>query len=114
MKLGTKILKVLLMLFVFSGQVMAADGASSCDMDMHDMAMMGHSDMDMSHADMEVQKMDCCDETCAMDCSLSMVTALLENNRFETSPTNSAMFTLPQDAPAIRSLAGLYRPPITA
>ena len=113
MKLGTKILKVLLMLFVFSGQVMAADGASSCDMDMHDMAMMDHSDMDMSHADMEAQKMDCCDETCAMDCSLSMVTALLESSPFEVSPANSVLFSALQDAPAIRSLAGLYRPPIS-
>ncbi len=102
------------MLFVFSGQVMAADGASSCDMDMHDMTMIDHGSMEMSHHDMEAEPMDCCDETCAMDCSFSIVTALLENSLFDVSVTSSAYFSILPDAPSIRSLKGLYRPPILA
>ena len=114
MKLRTNILKVLLVLFVFGGQVMAANSASSCDMDMSDMTMMDHSNMDMSHHDMETNKMDCCDETCAMDCSLSMVSALLESDRLDLFPTSSTLFSKLPDAPSIRTLAGLYRPPILA
>lgn len=114
MKNGTKILKALLVLFVFGGQVMASNGMSSCDMDMYDMTMIDHGSMEMSHNDIENQKMDCCDEICALDCSLSMVTALLETSSFETSQTHSTMFLSPQNAPSIRSLKGLYRPPILA
>lgn len=102
------------MLVVFSGQAMAAESTSSCDMDMHDMAMMDHGNMNMSHHDMDTQKMDCCDETCIMDCSFSMTNALIENSRFEVLPVSSTLFSSHQDGTTILSLKGLYRPPISA
>ena len=114
MRFGTKLLKVLLMLFVFSGQVMAASGASSCDMDMHDMAMMDHSSMDMSSSDMDTDKMDCCDVSCALDCGLSMTVALVENGSIKTPSLTSLMFTFPQDVPITNSHLMLFRPPISA
>ena len=113
MRIGTKILKVLLMLFVFSGQVMAADGASSCDMDMHDMTMMDHSGMDMPNSDMSTDKMDCCDVSCALDCGLSMTVALVESGSVEGQSLTSTKITIPQDIAIANSHLVLFRPPIS-
>ncbi|MDG1726196.1 MAG: hypothetical protein P8H57_03510 [Emcibacteraceae bacterium] len=114
MRIGTKILQVLLMLFVFNGQVMAASGASSCDMDMYDMAMIDHNSMDMSSSDMDTDKMDCCDVSCALDCSLSMTVALVENGSIKTPSITSVMFTFPQAVSITNSHLMLFRPPISA
>lgn len=111
MQFGTKLLKVLLILFVFSGQVMAADGASSCDMDMHEMAMMDHGDMDMSNS---TDKMDCCDASCALDCGLSMTIALVESGSIETQSLTSTKIAIPQDMAIANSHLVLFRPPISA
>ena len=114
MRFGTKLLKVLLMLFVVSGQVMAADGASSCDMDMQEMAMMDHGDMDMSNSDKDTDKMDCCDVSCALDCGLSMTIALVESGSIEAQSPTSTKIAIPQDAAIAHSHLVLFRPPISA
>ena len=107
-------IKVLLILFVCGGQVMAASGASSCDMNMHEIVMMDHAGMDMSDGAMNKSTMDCCDSRCEMDCSLSMVSVLIESPSMKTTTTSSAKIMVPQDITALKSLSSLYHPPISA
>jgi len=115
MRFGPKLLKVLLMLFVFSGQVMAADGASSCDMDIHEMSMIDHDNMDMPNSDMDTDKMDCCDLSCALDCSLSMTIALVESTSIEAQQLlASSKIDVRQDQVFSNSQLVLFRPPISA
>ena len=106
MRNASKIFTALLMVLVLSGQVIAADGITNCDMEMHQ--------MDMPNSGMGTDKMDCCDSACAMDCSLAMVSALFENISFEATHTSSARITLPQDMALLKSYSSLYHPPITA
>lgn len=114
MRFGPKLLKILLMLFVFSGQVMAADGASSCDVDMHEMAMIDHANMDMSNSKMDTDTMDCCDLSCALDCSLSMTIALVEGISKEVQLQTSTKIDIPQEVTVSNSHLVLFRPPISA
>jgi|TARA_B110000908_G_C10070650_1_gene364933 hypothetical protein len=114
MRIGTKVFTVLVMLFVLTGQTMASSGVSSCDMDIHEMAKMDHSSMDMSHDGMDNNTMDCCDVSCAMDCGLSMVLALIETPSFGTQPASPAKIAIPDAAAIKNSKTTLYHPPISA
>ena len=114
MRFGTKIFTILLMLFVLTGQVMAASSVSSCDMNMSQMDMSDHSNMGMSHADMNNNKMDCCDNSCVMDCSISMVLALIDTTSFEVLSPSSAKIALPVATLIIKSSTTFYHPPISA
>tara|TARA_R110002096_G_scaffold362527_2_gene555660 strand:- start:6455 stop:6778 length:324 start_codon:yes stop_codon:yes gene_type:complete len=107
------------MLLVFSGQVVIAGGVNSCNMEMHQtkarqMSMVDHEGINMSQADMNDGTMDCCDNACAMDCSLSMVSVLFESVWVEVVLTSTTTFILPDDTVILKSITSLYRPPISA
>ena len=108
MLIHRKIISIMLMLLVFTSQAVAADGINSCDMDMHQMGL--------EHSGMAQGDMDCCndDANCAMDCSLSMVSMLNSISPFEAEHVSSEKITSLQNSTAIRSLASLFRPPISA
>ena len=102
MQFRTKLITALLMLLVLSGQVIAADDMVSCDMDMPQMAMMDH------------ESMDCCANDCAMDCSLSLITMIIEASSFEAMHTSSDKIILSQHDIFIQTYTSLFRPPISA
>lgn len=114
MRIGTKIFTVLVMLFVLTGQTMASAGVSSCDMDMHDMTMMGHGSMDMSHDDMDSMSMDCCDDSCEMQCAVSITVALIDTVSFEAPSMTSSQIISLKDMMISNIITSLYHPPISA
>lgn len=95
-----RIFTALIILFVFSGQTLAAADLNFCDMDMDEMSM---------------SQMDCCpsDVDCSMDCSLSMVSVFSINNSFETAHASSVKIITPNVSTLSRPLNSLFRPPIT-
>ena len=114
MRFGTKIFTVLVMLFVLTWQVMASAGVSSCEMDMHDMAMMDHGSMDMSHDGMDKMSMDCCDDSCEMQCAVSITVALIDTGSFETLSMTSSQIISLKHMMISNIITSLYHPPISA
>ncbi|MBT5074081.1 MAG: hypothetical protein HOH18_05835 [Kordiimonadaceae bacterium] len=100
MHIKNRIVTALIILFVFSGQTLAAADLNFCDMDMEQMSM---------------GQMDCCpdDTDCSMDCSLSMVSVLSGNNSFEAVHASSVKIITAKVSTFSRPLNSLFRPPIT-
>lgn len=122
MYLKQRIFTAMLMLFVITGQTMAAQGVNGCDMDIHQMdapqVEMNHMDhSQMNHDTMEMSKsiMTCCDDdaTCAMDCSFAMVSMITEYASVDVVHSAAGKIKILSEATATRSLTSLFRPPIS-
>ena len=101
-------LSIMLMLLVFTGQVLAADGINLCDMNIHQISA--------DHNDTVQSDMDRCNDitNCAMDCSLSMVSMLSSNIQFEANHISTDKINSLKYSTAARSFTSLFRPPISA
>ena len=108
MHLKQHIFTALLILFVLTGQTMAAQGVNSCDMNMH---QMNHKVMDMPNG-----KMDCCDDdpVCAMDCSLAMVSVIFEPVALDLHKISGEKINIPSVLITSQPSISLFRPPISA
>lgn len=119
MNIKHRIFTALLMLLVFTGQAMATESVSICDMDHLEMS---HHQMDMSDMDHDMMGMasdatDCCDDdmsSCAMDCSFSMVSILSSFSSIQVEPLASFKIILASSVTIARPALSLFRPPISA
>ena len=91
-----KIFTALLILFVFTGQAIAADGVNSCNMNMSQSSM------------------DYCDNNdCTIDCNLSIVFVLSEIIILADNQVSPQKIHHISSSTISKSFTPLYRPPIT-